>query len=160
VGYPARQIPQDYPSQKPKEIGPRLPPEPPEKPYKAILVLVIAGSLVLVVAYVYLPTEIALPIDVTAINITSGDDACGTNGISDTGFDVGLGASINWSLGIEDFSARPSCTIQTITVTTVGFSISGANTPLVVPYGTWQSLSSTILAPHHSYTGALTVDLE
>ena len=142
MGWVARQIPQDYPSQKPKDLGPKTPPEPPERPYMAVLVIVIAILLVAVYVGFYLPT-LNNPVNITSLNFASSDDACGTNGLMWGSYSVGLHAVIPFAFSVQNENSAVACTIRYITTTTTGFTVNGANTPLTVPAYTGGTLGST-----------------
>ena len=99
-------------------------------------------------------------VDVTAINFTSSDNACGMNSQTSSGFSTTGGGSVQLSYTIDNTDPLFSCTINTVSATTSGFSISGANVPLTIAAGGSQTLSMTIHAPSGSYSGVLTIDVE
>jgi hypothetical protein len=151
-----RMLPSVDPSQKPMDHGPRLPPEPREKPYAGILVIVIAIILVVAFLVVFLPAN-PTPTYVTAINVTSTDRACGLGGNTWGGFSAGLGATYHDAEGLG-FGA--GCTIRSVVVTTPGFEVSGANTPLTIPPQQLGTLWFNITVPRTAYTGSITIDVE
>ena len=51
-----------------------------------------------------------------------------------------------------------SCTVQSASVSTSGFTYVSANTPLTVDSGATQTLSVSLDAPDTNETGALTID--
>lgn len=115
---------------------------------------------VAVIVILALLAAVSTSIDVTAINFTSSDNACGTNGGTSSGFTTSGGGSIQDTVTIINSNLFDSCTIASVSATTSGFSISGANVPLTIPAGGQESLSFTITAPSGSYTGVLTIDFE
>ena len=115
---------------------------------------------IVVIAVVASLASTGSSIDVTAINITSSDNACHANGHTFSGFTTGSGGSVQDTLSVPNSNLFLSCTINTVSATTSGFSISGANTPITIPAGGTESLSFTIHAPSGSYTGVLTLDIE
>lgn len=120
-----------------------------------MIVIVVVAS-VFIAALVLVETAVSI----TAINITSGDNACDQNGHSFPGLNTlpAWGSAVD-TLTIHNSGYVQGCTISSVSSTTPGFSISGANTPLTIPYDGTESLSFTISAPF-SYSGALTIDLE
>ena len=121
------------------------------------MVVVIFVVYILAQSYV---AQSSTAVSVTAINVTSSDDACGSNGHSFNGFTTGVGGTISQTFTITNGDIILSCTISTVSATTSGFSVSGANAPLTIPAGGTESLSFTITAPGSAYTGVLTIDLE
>lgn len=99
-------------------------------------------------------------VDVTAVNITSSDNACGSNGHTFPGFTLNTRQSYQQTFTINNGNLVFSCTINSVSTTTPGFSVSGANTPLTIPADGSESLSFTVTAPGASYNGVLTLDLE
>jgi hypothetical protein len=99
-------------------------------------------------------------VHVTAINITSGDDACGLNGRTlSAGLSSSPGATFQDTLTIPSFNSS-TCTIHFVNAVTAGFRISGAqHMPLIIPAEGSQSLSFTITTPS-SFDGVLTIDFE
>jgi hypothetical protein len=62
------------------------------------------------------------------------------------------------SLSYPSGAMPPSCTVHSITVGTVGFSLVTTNTPLKVDAGTNATLNATVVTPSADYTGVLTLD--
>jgi hypothetical protein len=98
-------------------------------------------------------------VTVTAINIVSSDNACGVNGKTVSGYSAVGGESVQKTLVITN-GPFFSCTINSVSATTSGFSISGANVPLSIPAGGSESLSFFIGSPNSDYSGVLTLDIE
>jgi hypothetical protein len=63
--------------------------------------------------------------------------------------------SLSYTAGLLD---PDSCTVQSASVSTSGFTYINANTPLVVDSGATQTLSVTLQAPDTNETVALTID--
>jgi hypothetical protein len=99
-------------------------------------------------------------VTVTAINIVSSSNPCGVNGHTFNGYTTEAGGSEQDTLTINNGALLFSCTIDSVSATTSGFSISGANVPLTIPAGGAESLSFSIGAPSTEYTGVLTLDIE
>lgn len=126
--------------------------------YIGIVVVVVV--VVIVIAVLASLAAVGSSVDVTAINVTSSDNACGANGHSFSGFTTGSGGTEQYTLSVTNGNILLSCTISTVAATSSGFSISGANTPVSIPAHGTQSVSFTIHAPSGSYTGVLTLDIE
>jgi hypothetical protein len=124
-----------------------------------LIVLIVVVVVVVVVAILAYVAVQSTSVDVTAINITSSDNVCGVNGHTLAGFTTGPSGTIQDTLVITG-GLILSCTVNTVSATTSGFSISGANTPLTVPADGTESLSFTIHAPSGAFDGVLTIDLE
>lgn len=155
---PAPRVPLDYPSQTPTQHGPPTL-EPPERPYKAILVIAIILVAIGLVAYVYLPT-LNNKVNVTEVTVSSADNACGLNGTSWGGLSAPLGATIGFDFAVNNDNSSHSCTISAISALTVGFSVSSANVPMTVPADSLGEVSFAIAVPAHPYSGALLIDVE
>ncbi len=137
-------------------------PPPPKKSHKMLWIGIIIGVVIVIIVIgvlAYVGSN-ANSVDVTAINITSSNNACGVSGHSFSGFTTNPGGKIQDTIIIGNGNILLSCTINSVAATTSGFSISGANVPLSIPAGGTQSLSFTIIAPGSSYNGVLTIDIE
>jgi hypothetical protein len=99
-------------------------------------------------------------VDVTAINIVSSDNACGTNGHTFTGYTTSGGGSEQDTLTVTNSDIFLSCTISSVSATTSGFSISGANVPVTIPASGSEAVSFSIGSPNAAYTGVLTLNIE
>jgi hypothetical protein len=161
---PGPQLPSVYPDQKPENLGPKPPPpEPPDKPYGAVFLMVI--TILVVAIFVTLALQSQKPINspttnVAAIEITSYDDVCRTNGQSEPGFYTDAGNLEPETFSIRNNDGQGSCTIGTISATTTGFNVSGANVPLSVPAGESENLTFNLTTPLYSFNGVLTINLE
>lgn len=122
--------------------------------------MVVVVVIIVVIAFFLYSAAQASSIDVTAINLTSSDNACGMNGHTFSGYTTSGGGSVSDTLTIPNGNILLSCTINSVSSTTSGFSISGANVPLTIPAGGTESLSFTIHAPSGSFNGVLTIDIE
>lgn len=114
---------------------------------------------VIVVVIIAFVVVVSTNVTVSAINFTSSDNACGMNSQTGPGFTSVGGGSVQESY-IVTGGLILSCTISSVTATTSGFSISGANVPLTVAADGSQTLSFTIHMPSGSYSGVLTIDIE
>ena len=122
------------------------------RPVAAAVAVAVALGVVLVGALV------VAPVHVTRVDLTSADDACGSNGQTLPGFATVLAGSSE--RGITIWNGNPlACTIGSVAATTAGFSLQ-ANTPLVVSAGGSATLRLLVHAPLAGYTGVLTIDVE
>jgi hypothetical protein len=123
---------------------------------------IVVGIVVVVIVLAVLASLAAVAgnVSVSAINVTSGDNACGANGHSFSGFTTNEGGSIQYTLTIHNPNLFLTCSVQSVSTTTSGFSLSGANTPVSIPAGGTESVSFQIHAPSSSYSGVLTLDIE
>ena len=142
-----------------------VPPPPAKKKHGALywvalVIGIIVIIIIVVVAAALLLYAAAPKVTVTAINFTSSDNACGMNSQTDIGFSTTGGSSYQESYIITNGNILLSCTISSVSATTSGFSISGANVPLTIAAGGSQTLSFTINVPSGSYNGVLTIDVE
>ncbi len=72
---------------------------------------------------------------------------------------AGQSFSTSWTLSYTKSLFGPaSCTVQSVSMQTTGFSIVSSNTPLVVDSGGSQTLTIVIGTPSTSYTGTVTID--
>jgi len=126
----------------------------------ALVIGIIVIIIIVVVAAALLLYAAAPKVTVTAINFTSSDNACGMNSQTDIGFSTTGGSSYQESYIITNGNILLSCTIGSVSATTSGFSISGANVPLTIAAGGSETLSFTINVPSGSYNGVLTIDVE
>lgn len=98
-------------------------------------------------------------VDVTAVNVmfSGATSQCWTPANSG-----GAGPMPGGSTFVAQFTLRNinsvQCTVQSVAVSTSGFSITNSNTPLVVPPMTQYTLSATLKVPNSDYTGVLTLD--
>ncbi len=123
---------------------------------------VAVGAVAVVVIVIVAALVLAAPgrVDVTTINYTSGDDVCNWAGYTSGGFTAPSRTSVEYTVLIYDENSGSSCYISTVTANTSGFSISNANTPVLIPVDSSANLSFEINLPSHGYTGNLTLDLE
>jgi hypothetical protein len=149
-----------YPPSPPPQGWMPAPPPPPKKSRKLLWVGIIVVVIIVIIIIAALASTSSNSVNVTAVNFTSGDNACGTNGHTGSGITLSSGGSAQDTLSITNGNWILSCTINSVSTTTSGFSLSGANTPLTIPAGGTESLSFTVTAPNHSYNGVLTIDLE
>lgn len=96
-------------------------------------------------------------VDVTNVDLSSGDNACGMSGAVEPGF-FGVGgsiASVSWAV-----NPPYTCTIRTVTAVTPGFQVLGSNVPLSAVPGGGENLSVTIQLPAGGFYGSLALDVE
>jgi hypothetical protein len=173
-GPPPSAAPPPYSQQYPQQ--PYAPPPPKRSHAGAITAVVIVVILVVVLAGLYAagyltPSSSSSPgggsppaatVDVTAVNFAfSGASNCwksstGSGGILSGGQQWTETDTLSYTAG---FLQPSSCTVQTASVATPGFSLVNANVPLVVDSGGSLTLSVTLTVPTTSYTGPLTIDL-
>jgi hypothetical protein len=128
--------------------------------WAALLVVVV---ILVVIAYLY---DESSPVDIANVGISSTDGVCGA-GESDAptgwvaiipGFSMAQGSTYHFTWKVPNYNSS-SCTINGVTTSTSGFSVSGANVPLTIPADENRSLSFNIGAPHSPYDGDLAVVL-
>ncbi len=126
-----------------------------------VAAVVVAVILVVGVIVFLLPPAPGASVTVTGIAVSSPDDACGLNGATDDGFNATVGQSIQFTYDISGNSTisggTAACTIESVSTTTPGFSVTGANVPLSIPANSIQQLSFTMNLPGSAYTGVLTL---
>ena len=140
-----------------------LTPVPPKKrKWVWVVVAVVVVIVIVIIAFLALAFLVvsSTSINVTAINVTSSDNACGTNGQTSLGFTTSSGGAEQYTVSITNSNLVFSCTIASVSATTSGFSLSGANLPLTIPAQGTESVSFTIHCPSGSYNGILTIDFE
>ncbi|MGD0257941.1 MAG: hypothetical protein ABSB90_08730 [Thermoplasmata archaeon] len=125
-----------------------------------IVAVIVAVILILgVVSFLILPP--APSIQVTVITVESVDNVCGLAGANATGFNASTGDQVDLSFNIVGpngtGNSTQACTIETVSTTTPGFSISNQTVPLFVPANETVILSFTVNCPNSDYTGALTL---
>jgi len=158
AGPPAGWAPPPYPGG-----GPYAPPRRGRSRTVLIVVCVIIVVLLVVgvVATLFLQSSTSPNINVTGINFVSPDDVCGLNGATDTGFSGNSSQSIEFTYQISGNTTTnggtAACTIHSVSTTTPGISLTGANVPLVIPVNSSQILMFAVNMPSGSYTGVLTL---
>lgn len=154
--------------------GPGSPPPPPPRRRSlgrtVLIVLVIFVVIILVAGVVsYLLAPPAANVTITGVNFQSPDNACGLNGAIDPtwynttvgssivlSYDI-TGANVTYTIHNATVNGTAACQIATVSTTTSGFSISGANVPLPIAANTTQILSFTVNPPGSGFTGVLTL---
>jgi hypothetical protein len=141
-------------------------PPPPKRHGPLYWIAVVIGVIVLIVVVVVVIAAVlfvsvggANTVAVTGINTISSDNACGANGGTASGFTTQGGGEVQYTLTMSG-GIFLSCTVNSVSATTPGFTISGANTPLTIPADGSADLSFTIHAPSSSFSGVLTIDIE
>lgn len=143
----------------PEFAGPTPPPRRPRRWGRIVVVIVVVVLILGVISYLSLgPSPDVL---VTGINFSSPDNTCGLDGATDYGFNASSGTSMEFTYEISGNNTTSggsaACTIHSVSTTTAGFSISGANVPLSIPVNSSQLLSFSVNMPGSSYTGILTL---
>ena len=152
--------PPTYQTAPPPTVVYAAPPPPAKKSHKVLWIVIAVVVVVIgVVLALVLLAAAATSISVSAINFTSSDNACGMNSQTTLGFTTGGGSTVQESV-IVTGGLFLSCTINTVSATTAGFSVSGANVPLTVAADGSQTLTFNIHVPSGSYSGVLTIDVE
>jgi len=128
-----------------------------------VLVVIVVVILILgVVSYLLLPTS-SPNINITGVNFFSTDDACGLNGATASGFTANSSQAYPLSFYISGNNTTnggtAACTINSVSTSTPGFSITGANVPLPVPENESPLLSFTLNCPSSPYSGVLTIEV-
>jgi hypothetical protein len=135
-------------------------PPPPPRPRRWGRIVVAIVAVILILGVIFLFLAPSPNVIVTGINFSSPDDACGLNGATDYGFNASSGTSMQFTYQLSGNNTTDggtsACTINSLTTSTPGFSISGANVPLAIPANSTQLLSFSVNMPSSSYTGILT----
>jgi hypothetical protein len=101
-------------------------------------------------------------INVTEITYQSPDNACGLAGSDWDGFTANesqviyIGFNLTGPMNSSTGNTS-ACTISTVSTSTPGFSISGANVPLAIPKNSNETLEFNITCPNSSFSGVLTL---
>ena len=144
--------------------------QPPRSSHAGAIAAVVVILLVLVVVF-YLfstgaftanspnrignPTQ---PVTITAINYQFIGASCtGWVDFSDAGATVNAGQQFGESISLTNQALLGTCTANSVSVSTSGFSVVSANTPLTVNAGATQTLSMTFGTPSSTFNGAITV---
>jgi len=110
-----------------------------------VVVILVAG----VVSFLLAPTP--ANVEITGINFQSSDNTCGFGGAFDPNYyntTAGTSFSISYYVtGNNSTAGTGACEIHSVTTSTPGFSISGANLPLVVLANSTQILTFTVNPP-------------
>jgi hypothetical protein len=169
---------QPYPGQgwqTPPQMGyPQPPPQP--KSHTGIYVAVAVIFVVVVLGGAALAYENAHPsssgsgnnsppqtvvITATNLNPQGGNGNCWTSSTG-TGGTIAAGSdfSTSWTLSYPGGLFKPaSCTVQSASVQTPGFTIVSSNAPLTVSAGGTQTLTVVLGTPSTDYTGTVTLEL-
>lgn len=128
----------------------------------AIVIVVLIVVVILVLGAIsYFAAPSSSPIVITGVNIYSPDDVCGLDGATADGFNASTSSSVELTYGISGNNTTgggtAACTIHSVNTTTPGFSVTGANVPLVIPANATPNLSFTVNTPGSPYTGVLTL---
>jgi len=129
-----------------------------------LIVLVVFVVLILVVgvlAYLFLPASSSVTI--TVVDFRSADDACGLDGATSGGFTANVSETYSVEFTITGNNSTgggtAACHINSVTTSTPGFSISGAEVPVSIPANSSGNLTFDLTTPGSSYKGALTLVL-
>lgn len=140
--------------------GPTSGPPQRRRGMRIVVIVVVVILIVGVLAFLLLPSSNVV---VTGINFSSPDDACGLDGATDFGFNDTTDDSVSFTYQISGNNTTDggtaACQINSVSTSTPGFSISGANVPLSIPANTSQLLSYSVNTPDSPYTGVLTIVL-
>lgn len=123
-----------------------------------VVIILVAGAL----SYLLTPTP--PNVTITGINFQSPDDACGLNGATDPNWyntTASQSLTLSYELSGSNTTAggTAACQITSVSTTTPGFSITGANVPLAIPANSTQILSFTVNPPGSAFSGVLTIVL-
>ncbi len=121
------------------------------------VVVVVAAVALLLAASASLANS-SRRIHVTSVDFTSSDDVCGLAGASVPGFTTVSDEAYPYSVEITNNGS--SCAITQVAATTLGFDVTGPNTPLSIPSFTTEYLNFTIHVPSGSYSGNLTIEID
>lgn len=163
--------PQQFPQQPAQyQYPPPTPPPPyyqapipPRKSNTTLVVVIVVVALVVVgglAAAAYFLGAASHTVTITAENINfAGATNCWTSSTG-SGEVVPGGAQFTttWTLSYTAGAFDPDrCTVQSVSVQTVGFSLVNSNAPLTVLSGGTQSLTIRLQAPNADFTGVLTL---
>lgn len=136
-------------------------PRPPAKDHTILIVVILVVVIVVVLAVVaiaalgFFSGFVKSTVSVSQVDWTGSNSCGGLPGSTTHGFLVFSGGSISYSVVVTN--GNPSaCTINSVTASTAGFSVSGANVPLTVPASNTLTLTFSIAVPS-SYSGVLTL---
>jgi hypothetical protein len=117
--------------------------------------------IVSVIGYLLIPPPPA--INVTEIDFQSADDPCGLLNFSYPGFTANASQVLWLGLYVMGNSTAgggsASCTINSVSSATAGFTLTGADVPLSVPANTNETLQFNVTCPTSPYSGALTLSV-
>ncbi len=124
------------------------------------MILIVVVIIISVLAYIFVPVS-SPNVEVTEFVIASPDNVCGLDGATASGFNATPGGSLGLSFNVTGAptsdGGTAACTIETISTSTSGFSVSQANVPLVIPANATEILAFTLGIPSSSYTGNVTL---
>ncbi len=147
------------------------PPAPPKSRTGLIVAIVVVVVVVVIAAVIVLGMRPAsttnnppptVYVTITAINLQiNGPSNCWSSS-TETGGTVTAGTSFSdsWQFTYHQGFLQPvSCTIQSVSISTAGFSLVSSNAPLVVGNGATQTFTYTVQTPSAAYSGVMTVVL-
>jgi hypothetical protein len=135
--------------------------QPPPLPKKSrtglvvVIVVVIVVIILMAVAAALLLTRPKLGVDVNGVKWSGSNPCAGLSGQTTPGFVGPDGGTLSYSLGVSNPSPILGCTINSISATTSGFSVSGGNLPLTISAGGSATLAFTIDLPGSDFSGVL-----
>jgi hypothetical protein len=116
-----------------------------------------SGSLNLSAAVTYLAADV----QVLAQNVTfsPSSNPCGVSTFGTSGFSVFSNASYNDSIGLISISPQQYCDVSGVSVSTPGFTVQSAGTPVALPIDSTASVSFVLGTPATSFEGDLGLTL-
>jgi hypothetical protein len=121
-----------------------------------VVVLIVVGALFAYYTFQQAASK-ANAINITGVNYQV--SGCGFNSFTGTGgtTDAGTTATFTSTWHYNGFLGFGSCTINSVSTDTPGFSLVSSNAPLVINGGSTQTLTVTVETPSSSYTGVLDI---
>lgn len=138
-------------------VAPGYRQSPPRRESKKWLVAAIVAAVVVIIVIVafFMLAPIKLGIDVSDVQWSGSNSCGGLPGQTTPGFIGPDGGTLSNSLKVTNTDPSMSCSINSISATTSGFSVVGSNLPLEISAGGSATLTFTINLPSSDYTGPL-----
>ena len=139
------------------------PPPPPKKSRKLLWIGIGIGIVVVIViiaavAFVASNTSNTKSVNITAVNYQFIGSSCsGWTDATGSGVQGSAGGQVTLTFSLTNTAPFGTCTAQSISTPTSGFTVVSSNTPLTVNAGATQTLTAVIGLPSQSYNGVLTI---
>jgi len=155
----------------PSGYGGYYPPPPSHRPSRGRTILIIFAVFVVIILvvsvlfYLLLPVTVSSTgttpaITVTVVNFVSPDNTCGLDGATSAGYTANASETDTFEYGIDGNNTTgggtSACIVHSVTTSTSGFGLWGANVPLVIGINETRYLWFNVTTPNSSYNGPLT----